>query len=93
MCRDTFESNPDLAANLKSKGVKEVVIFGLQSDACVRATSYGAMDAGFDVTVLDGAHSTYDTEEKKANEIEQDINAELAEKGAKIIHWTAWSAE
>ncbi|KAF2095012.1 Isochorismatase hydrolase [Rhizodiscina lignyota] len=88
--QDTFESNPELASQLKQSGVKRIVTFGIQSDCCVQATSKGALGAGFDVTVLSGAHSTYDTEEKKAVEIERDIDEELQEKGANLLPWEQW---
>jgi nicotinamidase-related amidase len=67
--------------------VTKVVTFGIQSDACVRGTSKGALAAGFDVTVLQGAHSTYDEGGKTAVEIERAIDEELAAGGAHIVPW------
>lgn len=46
---DTFAANPPLAAELWSAGVRRLVVVGLQSEHCVRATSLGALDAGFAV--------------------------------------------
>jgi nicotinamidase-related amidase len=66
------------------------VTFGVQSDYCVRATSKGALAAGFDVTLLQGAHSTYDMEDKSARVIENDIDEELGKLGAKLLPWEQW---
>jgi nicotinamidase-related amidase len=85
---DTFESNPNLAAQLKSEGVESIVAVGIQSDACVRATSKGAIAAGFAVTLLSGAHSTYDIKTKKAEEIEKEIEEELKGEGVVVVDWS-----
>lgn len=61
--------------------------FGIQSECCVAATSKGALKAGLKVTVLHGAHSTYDTDSKSAVDIERDIEQQLRDKGADITPW------
>lgn len=65
----------------------EIVTFGIQSECCVAATSRGALEAGFQVTVLKGAHSTYDADSKSALEIERDVEQQLKDKGADIVPW------
>jgi nicotinamidase-related amidase len=40
-----------LAEELRERGVEEVVIAGQHTHICVRHSSYGALKAGFDVTV------------------------------------------
>jgi nicotinamidase-related amidase len=87
---DTFESNPKLADELKSEGVEEIVVFGLQSECCIGATSDGALNAGFKVKLLSGAHSTYDDNGKTAAHIEKEVEEELLGKGAEIIPWEKW---
>lgn len=84
---NTFESNPDLADKLKAEDITEIVTFGIQSECCVFSTSKGALEAGFRVTVLQGAHSTYDTDSKSAVEIERDIEQQLQDKGADVVPW------
>ncbi|KAL2209992.1 isochorismatase hydrolase [Sarocladium strictum] len=84
---NTFESNPDLVGELRAKGVDEIFTFGIQSDCCVTKTTLGALEAGFPVTVLSGAHTTYDEGSKTASEIEEVVNSNLAAKGAKIVGW------
>ncbi|KAJ5147548.1 uncharacterized protein N7443_000858 [Penicillium atrosanguineum] len=85
--RDTFASNPDLAARLRNKGISELVVLGLQSECCVEATCMGALAAGFGVTLLSGAHSTYDSDEKKAVQIEREVQLRLSTRGARIVPW------
>ncbi|KUI73345.1 Streptothricin hydrolase [Cytospora mali] len=85
--RNTFETNPDLADKLKADGITEVITFGIQSECCVVETSKGALDAGFKVTFLQGAHSTYDTESRSAVEIERAVEEELKGRGAEVIPW------
>ena len=85
--RDTFESNPDLAQRLRDLGIGRIVAFGIQSECCVLSTCRGALTASFNVTLLRGAHSTYDVDGKTAVEIEHDVETELQEKGAHIRPW------
>ncbi|KIH89075.1 hypothetical protein SPBR_07887 [Sporothrix brasiliensis 5110] len=85
--QDTFESNPDLAQRLRDLNIGRIVTCGMQSECCVLSTSRGALAAGFDVTLLSGAHSTYDDSGKTAVEIERGVEAELQAKGAHILPW------
>ena len=89
---DAFKSNANLAADLKAEGVKEIVTFGIQSDYCVLATSKGAIKNGFKVTLLHGAHSTYDDDNKgmTASDIETYVEDELKKDGAEVITWEEW---
>ncbi|PYH40845.1 Isochorismatase hydrolase [Aspergillus saccharolyticus JOP 1030-1] len=84
---NTFESNPTLAARLRNADVSEVVALGLQSDKCVEATCQGALAAGFRVTLLAGAHSTYDSDGKTAIEIEREVERRLSTRGARVLRW------
>jgi len=67
--------------------VSDIVIFGIQSDCCVQATATGALASGFNVTVLAGAHSTYDDGGKTAEQIEREIDDDLRSKGARVVAW------
>jgi nicotinamidase-related amidase len=56
-----FESsfeNTTLEAELASRGISHVVLAGAMSNWCVRATAYGALDRGYDMTLLKDAHTT-----------------------------------
>jgi nicotinamidase-related amidase len=87
---DTFESNPKLASQLKMEGVDTIAAFGIQSECCVRSTCLGALAAGFKVILLQGAHSTYDANGKRAEELEKHVEEELRANGATIVPWETW---
>lgn len=61
-----FKQYPDafadttLEATLEHLGIGHLILTGAQSDACVRATSYGALRAGYDITLVSDAHTTSD---------------------------------
>lgn len=59
----------------------------MQSERCVDSTSRGALKAGFKVTLLQGAHSTYDEGPKSATDIEKNIEQALQKDGANVIPW------
>lgn len=84
---NTFESNPDLADRLQNAGVDHIIAFGLQSECCVAETCKGALAAGFRLTLLQGAHSTYDDKQKTAADIERQIEEMLVSRGAEVVPW------
>lgn len=53
-------------------------------------TCKGALAAGFKVTLLKGAHSTYDSNGKQAELIERAVEEELGAKGVDIVEWEKW---
>jgi len=70
----------------------EIVVVGMQSDFCVRATCSSALGRGNDVLLIKGAHATYDRLEvlhgggyTKAKQIESEIEAELEEAGVVLL--------
>jgi nicotinamidase-related amidase len=89
---DTFISNPQLANDLKSEGIGHIVVFGIQSEYCVKSTCEGALAAGFRVSLLQGAHSTYDVASRKAEEIETEVEETLRKAGVEIVPWRSWHA-
>jgi nicotinamidase-related amidase len=62
----------------------EVVVVGMQSDYCVRATSLAALRRGHQVTLVRGAHATYDDEEP-AGTIAAQIETQLHAAGATVV--------
>jgi NAD+ synthetase len=54
-----FDGTP-LAGQLRERGVERVVVAGLATDYCVRATALDALREGFDVTVLADAVAAVD---------------------------------
>ncbi|KAK0724121.1 Isochorismatase-like protein, partial [Lasiosphaeris hirsuta] len=85
--RNVFASNPDLAAVLRAAGVSEVVACGVQSECCVEATCTGARAAGFGVTLLGGAHSTYDDGERGAGAVESEVEGRVRADGGRVVAW------
>ncbi|KAK4675809.1 hypothetical protein QC764_507340 [Podospora pseudoanserina] len=83
----TAFSNPVLEQILREHGVEELVIFGIQSECCVEATCHGAIDAGFAITLLSGAHSTYPEPEARPEEIEAQVEARVRARGATVVRW------
>lgn len=49
-----------LEAELERLGASHVVLAGAQTNWCIRATAYAALERGYDLTLLDDAHTTSD---------------------------------
>lgn len=86
--QDSF-AGTDLAAVLPAGA--PLVAIGMQSNYCVRATSLAAIGRGHAVTVVSGAHATYD-EDKPAAEISRDVEDELRAAGVTIATEASFDA-
>lgn len=53
----SFEQTP-LVETLAKLGAAHVVLAGAATNWCIRATAYGALDRGFDLTLIKDAHTT-----------------------------------
>ncbi len=80
---DAFETT-ELGRILGELGVEEVVVAGLQSEWCIRATSKGAVERGYDLALVVDAHSTLDRPEKPAAQTRKEISDELWEIGRQL---------
>jgi nicotinamidase-related amidase len=60
-----------------------VVVAGMQSEYCVRETSLGALERGHAVTLVHGAHATYDSDVPAAVTQER-VEGELQAAGARV---------
>ncbi|SDO94620.1 Nicotinamidase-related amidase [Pedococcus dokdonensis] len=56
---DAFEDT-DLEEVLAAAGVGHLVVAGAESDACIRSTIHGAFTRGYDVTLVEDAHTAGD---------------------------------
>jgi nicotinamidase-related amidase len=74
-------ANTDLA-DLVPDGAR-IVVVGMQSEYCVRATSLAALARRHPVTMVTGAHATYD-DDKPAADISKDVEDQLRAAGATI---------
>ncbi|KAI0353643.1 Isochorismatase hydrolase [Trametes cingulata] len=70
----------------------EIVMVGMQSDFCIRATCSAALARGNEVLLVRGAHATYDRVEvldhgtiTPASVVEQEIEGELEEAGVVLL--------
>lgn len=53
----SFERTP-LEDQLALLGVTHIVLAGAMTNWCIRATAYGALERGYDVTLIEDAHTT-----------------------------------
>ena len=53
----SFEQTP-LEETLASLGATHIVLAGAATNWCIRATAYGALERGYDLTLLEDAHTT-----------------------------------
>ena len=77
----SFESTP-LLAELDRLGVSHLVLAGAASNWCIRATAYGALERGFDLTLIADGHTTMDLDLGpgrcvQAASIVEDLNAAI----------------
>jgi len=72
----------DLETVLCTRNIKEILICGLVSHGCVKATCLGGLKLGFQTAILKNGHTNWDKNaEIKINLVE----AELKEKGVEVI--------
>ncbi len=74
---DAFKETT-LQAELAARSIRSLVIGGMQSEYCIDATSRGAVELGYQVTVANDAHSTYASGSSSASDIIERINRDLA---------------
>lgn len=77
----SFEET-SLEADLGRLGATHIVLAGAQTNWCIRATAYGALDRGYDLTLLKDAHTTEridlgDGSEVSAESIIADLNVAM----------------
>jgi nicotinamidase-related amidase len=53
----SFEQS-DLEAELTKLGANHIVLAGAATNWCIRATAYGALERGYDLTLIEDAHTT-----------------------------------
>lgn len=77
----SFEDTP-LLAELDRLAVNHLVLAGAATNWCIRATAYGALERGFDLTLVADGHTTADLElgpgrRIPASSIVEDLNAAM----------------
>jgi nicotinamidase-related amidase len=77
-----FESSFEetmLEQELAQRGVNRIVLAGAMTNWCIRATAYAALERGYDLTLLNDAHTTAsmaleDGGKVEAEQVVQDLN-------------------
>ena len=89
---DKAESDAFLGTDLIDvlRPASRLVIAGMQSEYCVRATALSALRRGHEVVLASGAHATYDGERDAAT-ISRGVEAELAAAGVAVRPYVAIS--
>lgn len=73
----SFEQT-NLEETLAGLGATQIVLAGAATNWCIRATAYGALDRGYDLTLIKDAHTTGSMEFENGDRIEaEDIIREL----------------
>jgi nicotinamidase-related amidase len=80
---DAFQETT-LRELLESKGIKRLVLAGMQTEYCVDTTCRRAYSLGYDVVLVEDAHSTWDTEHLTASQIIAHHNSTLGGWFAKL---------
>jgi nicotinamidase-related amidase len=65
---DSFQGTI-LQQELEQRGIKRLIVAGIQTEYCVDTTCRRAYSLGYDVTLVQNAHSTWNTENLKAQQI------------------------
>jgi len=77
---NAFEET-DLQERLSLRGVGNLVIAGLVTHGCVKATCAGALEQGYGVILVEDGHSSFS---KQAAELIEKWNQQLGEMGAEL---------
>jgi nicotinamidase-related amidase len=78
----SFEETP-LEEELSRLGVAHILLAGAATNWCIRATAYGALDRGYDVTLIKDAHTTGTMESENgitinAETVIEDLNVAMS---------------
>jgi nicotinamidase-related amidase len=77
---NAFEDTP-LMDELEARQVGRVVVCGLVTHGCVKATTLGALELGYRVVLAGDTHSSYS---KDAAKVIEQWNGKLSEAGAEV---------
>ena len=73
----SFEQTP-MEDSLAQLGISHIILSGASTNWCIRATAYGALDRGYDLTLIEDGHTTETMEFEDGTKIEAvDIIREL----------------
>jgi len=75
--------NTTLQSIMESRGLENLIITGMVTQGCIRATSLGGLELGYKVYLVKGGHSNYD---KDAPQIIETYEEELEKAGVILIN-------
>jgi nicotinamidase-related amidase len=78
---NAFEDTP-LHAELTARGIGRVIVTGLVTHGCVKATCEGALALSYAVVLAEDGHSSYS---KDAAQLIEEWNRKLGEAGAQVM--------
>jgi nicotinamidase-related amidase len=81
---DAFQET-NLSDVLAAIGADHLIVTGMQTDYCVRATIAGAADRGFRVTLVADAHATNPSNGKTEQQISEELYADWLARGVAIV--------
>jgi nicotinamidase-related amidase len=73
-------SKTDIHQQLQAKNIKHLIVTGIQSEICVQTNCLNALELKYKVTLVEDAHSTFDSDRARASETIERINAELSDR-------------
>ena len=71
-----------LQGDMEARGIENLLITGLVSNQCVRATSLGGLKLGYNVFLIQGGHSNFD---KNPEALIEKTEKELQEAGVHLV--------
>jgi len=75
----------ELDDTLKSQGIKQLIVVGMQTDFCVNATLHGAFKNKYECLLINDAHSTFDRFPFKASNLIRSHNHKWDGRLAEIV--------
>lgn len=72
-----------LQSILESRGLEYLIVTGMVSQGCIRATSLAGVALGYEVFLVQGGHSNY---KEDAAKVIEDIEAEVDKAGVHLIN-------
>ena len=72
-----------LQSILESRGLENLIVTGMVSQGCVRASSLGGLKLGYEVFLVRGGHSNYSQEAPK---IIENVENELVDAGVHLVN-------
>jgi nicotinamidase-related amidase len=72
-----------LQSILESRGLEHLIITGMVSQGCVRATSLGGVELGYEVFLVKGGHTNYNND---APQVIEAVESELEKAGVYLVN-------